>query len=154
MRLIKRKNKLGFTLIELLITISIASVLSAVILSNIGNHQKKARDAKRKADLNDIRTALQMYYEDKGQYPPSGSTVYNTNSTIPQTPWIQDLSTDYIKELPRDPKNTALFFYRYDTPLNHSSFTISANLENDNDPQRNPGCNTNESSHDYCLTNL
>lgn len=59
----------GFTLIELLVVIAIIGILSTVILSSLSSSRERARDAKRKADLNTIRTALTMYYLDYGNYP-------------------------------------------------------------------------------------
>lgn len=69
------KNK-GFTLIELLVVIAVISLLSSVILSSLNSARSKARDAKRKQDTLQIRTALQMYYNDNGSYPlpfPAGN---------------------------------------------------------------------------------
>jgi len=151
----KRKNNSGFTLIELLITIAVISIIAAVMVTNLGGQQKKARDAKRKADLNDIRNALQMYYNDKGQYPPS--TIpgggYYANSTDPQ-PWISDLVSSYIKELPTDPKNTATppnFYFYYTTGPIYNLVTI---LENKSDPQAKPNCYSAGSiNFNYCITN-
>jgi len=41
----------GFTIIELIIAISIIAVLSMLVAYNVNEYQKKARDAKRKADM-------------------------------------------------------------------------------------------------------
>jgi len=62
-------NKKGFTLIELLVVIIVLGVLAALISGNFFTSLKKGRDAKRKADLEQIQRALEMYYEDKKAYP-------------------------------------------------------------------------------------
>jgi prepilin-type N-terminal cleavage/methylation domain-containing protein len=64
-----KKRNFGFTLIELLVVISIIGLLSSVVLSSLNSARKKARDAVRTSDIIQIRSALQMYYEDFGRYP-------------------------------------------------------------------------------------
>lgn len=59
----------GFTLIELLVVIMILGVLAALISGNFFTSLKKGRDTKRKADLEQVQRALEMYYEDKKAYP-------------------------------------------------------------------------------------
>jgi len=66
-----RQNK-GFTLIELLVVIAIIGILSSVVLASLNSARQKARDAKRLSNLTQIRTALEMYYNDNGQYPKPG----------------------------------------------------------------------------------
>ena len=55
--------KKGFTLIELLVVISIISLLATLAVTSLQNAQKKSRDTRRIADLRQIRTALELYYE-------------------------------------------------------------------------------------------
>ena len=68
-----RKNVLrkGFTLIELLVVISIISLLSSVVLTSVNSARKKARDARRLADMKTMQTALEFYYDQNNQYPDS-----------------------------------------------------------------------------------
>ena len=63
----------GFTLIELLVVISIIGVLSGVVLSSLQSARAKARDTRRIQDLNQIRTALFLYYDTYGNWVQSGS---------------------------------------------------------------------------------
>lgn len=63
----------GFTLIELLVAIAIIGILSSVVLSSLNSAREKARDTRRKSDLNQIRTALILYNEDYGNYMETGS---------------------------------------------------------------------------------
>ncbi|MDD4026892.1 MAG: type II secretion system protein [Candidatus Shapirobacteria bacterium] len=65
----KRETKSGFSLIELLVTISIIAVLSAVLVANFMGMRERARDAQKIQDLNAIKSALRMYYNDKQSYP-------------------------------------------------------------------------------------
>ena len=52
----------GFTLVELLVAISIVGLLAALVLTPLNDASLLARDAKRKASLDQVRTALQLYY--------------------------------------------------------------------------------------------
>lgn len=76
----KSKLRKGFTLIELLVAISIIGLLSSIIFAGIQNARAKARDARRKSDLNQIRTALILYYDTYGNWMETGSGCgYNGN---------------------------------------------------------------------------
>ena len=54
-----QKNKKGFTLIELLVVIAIIGILSGVILINLGGESDKASSARIKADMAQLRTAME-----------------------------------------------------------------------------------------------
>jgi prepilin-type N-terminal cleavage/methylation domain-containing protein len=63
------KNKNGFTLIELLVVISIIAMLTSIILVNIKQANIKAKDTAKIRTLSEVKTAVQMYFTDKGKYP-------------------------------------------------------------------------------------
>lgn len=98
------KKLSGFTLIELLVVISIISVLTAIGLANFSVSQKRARDARRMADLESVRSALEIYRADNlaTGYP---NTTYGGLSAT--------LLPNYLSQLPLDPKDTAPYTYTY-----------------------------------------
>ncbi len=63
------KNQKGFTLIELLVVIAIIALLSTLAVFSLSSARQKSRDAKRLADVKQIQTALELYYEDMKLYP-------------------------------------------------------------------------------------
>jgi prepilin-type N-terminal cleavage/methylation domain-containing protein len=66
-----KKSFRGFTLIELLVVIAIIGLLSTIIAAPIQNARKKARDAKKIAEIKSVQLALDQYAEaNAGQYPP------------------------------------------------------------------------------------
>ena len=64
-----KKGLRGFTLIELLVVIAIIGLLSTVIAAPIQNARKKAKDAKKMAELKAVQSGLDQYAEANGQYP-------------------------------------------------------------------------------------
>jgi len=62
-------KKKGFTLIELLVVIAIIGLLSTLSVVALNSARQKSRDAKRVADVKQIQTALELYYNDNNGYP-------------------------------------------------------------------------------------
>ncbi len=75
MKLLLRARR-GFTLIELLIVIVIIGILSVGLIPKVIDAPKRARDTTRKADINNIKVALESYYADKNSYPANQVDLY------------------------------------------------------------------------------
>ena len=109
----KKNKESGFTLIELLVVIAIIGLLASIILASLNSARKKGRDARRSADLSQIRNALELYASDNnGNYPAYSSTLLTTD--------LAGLVPTYMSTLPKDPvgpDNTSTG-YRYCTDAN------------------------------------
>jgi len=87
----------GFTLIELLVVIAIIGLLSTLAVISLNNARAKSRDSKRVADVKQMMTALELYFNDYNQYP---TYITDTNFTgrymqnLPQIAMPQDGSCD------------------------------------------------------------
>lgn len=65
----------GFSLIELLVVISIIGALAALMVANLVGVRSRAADTGLKNDLNQLKTALRIYYNDHQVYPASSGGV-------------------------------------------------------------------------------
>lgn len=100
----------GFTLLELLVAIAVLAIISGAIFSLIGQGPSRyARDSRRKSDLEQIRSALELYRNSNTTYPPcSGGTA----NCVVSSANIPGLTTSYINPMPDDPLSTTRD-YRY-----------------------------------------
>jgi len=73
----KTKHQLtqGFTLIELLVTISIISILAAVVMVSVTTARAKAKDSKVRSEIRSIKLALESYAVEHGGYPNPGANT-------------------------------------------------------------------------------
>jgi prepilin-type N-terminal cleavage/methylation domain-containing protein len=75
------KSKKAFTLIELLVVIAIIGLLATISVIALNNARAKARDAKRVADVKQIQTALELYFNDMNRYPLTSEFTNQLSST-------------------------------------------------------------------------
>ncbi len=82
-----RRNQRGFTLIELIVVVTIIGILAGIALVNVSTAQRKAREAALRANLNQMRKAIDDFYADKQRYPSD----------------LNELVPNYIRRIPSDP---------------------------------------------------
>ncbi|OGS20822.1 MAG: hypothetical protein A2252_00195 [Elusimicrobia bacterium RIFOXYA2_FULL_39_19] len=83
-----KKAAAGFTLIELMVVIVILGLLAGVIAPKIPQFITKAREAKTKGSLANLKSAVHIYYIDNNAFYPTTSLYV---SLVPK----------YIKEIPK-----------------------------------------------------
>jgi len=124
----ERSESNGFTLIELLLVIIITGILITVISGSFFTSLKKGRDARRKADLEQIQRALEMYYEDKRVYPTAtANTGLPTASKLCETGACVYTEKKYMLKIPSDPIASQNYLY---VSSDGSSYQLYACLEN------------------------
>jgi len=62
------QNRKGFTLIELLIVVVIIGILAAIALPKFGQTRERAYYTTMTADLTNLRSAQEMYYQTTGNF--------------------------------------------------------------------------------------
>ncbi len=127
--MIKARRR-GFTLIELLVVIAIIGLLATMAVVAFGNAQQKARDAKRKSDLKQISKAIELYYDEYGNYPrTSGWCTQISNPTSGYGAAFQADIAAWLANVPLDPSYEGTYqdyFYRN---IGDQSYELYAELE-------------------------
>jgi general secretion pathway protein G len=77
----------GFSLIELLVVVTIIGILASIALINVRTAQRKARESALRANLTEMRKAIDNFYADKQRYPGD----------------LNELTPHYIRRIPSDP---------------------------------------------------
>jgi len=135
--MIPNKRK-GFTLIEMLVVVAIIGTLASLVAANITSGRVRARDARRKHDLGQVKNALRLYYNDYQSYPANtgddidGCGVTGTSTCV----WGSDFTADttkYMSQLPIDPTNSGNFVYSYIQTKSGEGFELRTYLENESD---------------------
>jgi prepilin-type N-terminal cleavage/methylation domain-containing protein len=128
----------GFTLIEVLVVATIIGILATVGFAGFQAVTRSSRDALRRSDLEQIRSALEIYNSETGAYPAA-------TNCVPVIP------TSYIVP-PSDPKSS---FYKYCYQPTALTYKLCAHLENGSgtDDLCSPPTNQCTSNCNYVVTN-
>ena len=151
---IKINKRKGFTLIELLVAIAIIVVLSGITLENYSISRRKARDAQRLNDIQQMQTALEIYYNHNSAYP-IGTAFSSWASNWDNAGCCINLYNGlvggkYIVSLPSDPINKEGGTGNYlgdNTPIdqayyynsNGTTYVLGTNLEKGGGAASNAG---------------
>ncbi len=130
----------GFTLIELLVVIAIIGILATIIVASFANAQQRGRDARRKADLDAIKKALQLLKNDStgAKFYPAATGAGSAPAV--GLPWTVG-ATQYMRALPADPSSGLTYWTNYAPGTcagtypagGCATYTLYATLENTTD---------------------
>jgi len=107
----------------MILVVAILGIMSTIGLTSYHASLIKSRDIRRKADLDQIKKALRMYYNDHNRYPTPGDL-----------PWGGEFSEGtmvYMKEVPKDPKSKQAYNYSVGSCVD--DFRLAAVLEDESD---------------------
>src|SRR3954453_17498521 len=90
----------GFTLLEIMLVVSIIVIILGVAISKLGNTTGIAKSRRVQAEVQAIKTQLQLYEIMNGFFPSAGqglqALVSHPSSDPPPTRWYQ-----LFKEMPK-----------------------------------------------------
>src|SRR3989339_1204903 len=106
----------GFTLVELLVVATIIAILAGIGVTSYISLSRQSRDSRRKADLENLRSALEMYRSENNYYP------LDLSELIP---------SKYVNNVTVDPKTQASYVYCPSPGVsgNQLNYDLCASLE-------------------------
>ena len=135
---VSTKFNLGFTIIELLVATSILMVLTAVAIVSFTGSLESSRNQRRRADLEMVRAALEMYRTAQPTriYPvgvasdtiAGGKTRFDT---ITGSTGALMSPTKFLSTTVRDPVNTSPLMYMYFANTAGTAYDVCTYLETD-----------------------
>lgn len=103
--------KKGFTLVEVLVAVAVMAILATIVVANVQEARKKARDTQRISDLEQVRLAIRIYKDVTSEYP-----VFNGGDEIGSGSGFDAKIDEYLGGVIRDPRDgDAEFEYIYDS---------------------------------------
>ena len=117
----KNNKKQAFTLIELLVVIAIIGILATLAVVSLQNARARARDSKRIADVRQMQTALELYFNDWNTYPATTSVVAG-GSIASGTTYMATIPTG---PTPTDGSSCSTTTYAYNQQGSGASYSIS-----------------------------
>lgn len=109
----------GFTLVEVLVAATIIGLLSTIGISGFQAITRSGRDVLRKSDLEQIRSALEIYKSENQKYPQPIEKGCDA-----------DLTSAYINPYPSDPSKTTYAYCYVPAADPALTYDICAHLEN------------------------
>jgi general secretion pathway protein G len=88
-------GKKGYTLLELMIVVAIVGILVTLAIPNFQQSAMKARETALKQNLFTMRSVLDQYYADRGDYPDSLESLVEAKylRAIPVDPFTKSSTT-------------------------------------------------------------
>lgn len=137
-------RRTGFTLIELLVVIGIIGMLVAIAIPNFLSARQRASDSRKKQEMQELKMALRLYYNDYYKYPcgvlycsssGNGMNMYGCGSAgasecLPNTSFATVADNVYMKQLPSGFLSTILYYQ----VSSGDDFCLSVLLDNKSDP--------------------
>lgn len=121
-------SKRGFTLIEILVVITIIGLMATVSTITYISLTKSSRDTRRKADLEQIRAALEQYRSANVTYPTNATFQGAVGCSV--STGLSDPAPGtgvYLSNAPEDPRCTTYrYYYNF---VSASDYTLGAFLE-------------------------
>ncbi|MCF7816022.1 MAG: type II secretion system GspH family protein [Candidatus Pacebacteria bacterium] len=105
-------SKRAFTLVEILIVMAVIGILSTIVMSNLQEGRKSARDSQRKSDLQQIQLAMRAYRdaESTSEHPS-----FAAGDLIGDGLGFDSVFSGYVTGNIKDPLDRDEYHYYYDS---------------------------------------
>jgi prepilin-type N-terminal cleavage/methylation domain-containing protein len=94
----KKSTQQGFSMIEIIISVTLVAILLLLAIPQLRLQLLKARDSRRKADLDILKKAFEDYVGDKGEYPPID--ILSNCKSADLLPYLQAIPCDPLDKQP------------------------------------------------------
>lgn len=109
----RRAFSRAFTVIELLVVVAAIALVASAIVVSLSTTRTRSQDTRRVEDLQQLRTALELYYNTNLRYPTA----------------LADLAPAYIPTVPRDPKGGSYAYAALGSGDTCGSYHLGATLD-------------------------
>ena len=128
-----RKSKKGFTLLEILVVVAIIGLVASVIIVMLNNARMKARDAKRYAEVDALKKALELHYHNNDEYPEVADWIKIEQDADENGPFSAAMQP-YLSSIPRDPLypkaiGAKVFSYQYKSTADEQGYKLHVEME-------------------------
>jgi general secretion pathway protein G len=119
-RAYSRRNDAGYTLLELLVVMGILAILTAFATPQLMGYFGKAKTQSVQLQIENINTALELYYMENGAYP---SARVGLNALVEATPEAPRWNGPYLKKAKNllDPWGRP---YQYKYPTGNGEYEV------------------------------
>jgi len=118
----------GFTLIEIMVVVFIIGLLASIVTVSVNQSRMRGRDARRQADLDSIRTGIEMYAnQNNGDYPGVAGATYTSAAWGTFATDLTGGANPIMPTVPDDP--VAGRDYRFRTNAAGTQYEIDALLD-------------------------
>ncbi len=133
----KKKLISGFSLLELLVVIAIIAILVVIGVVAYSSAQRKARDARRRANVKAMQDGFEQYFADNSSYDTGGSNCSNMREDTTYFPSGVISGAEYTC-----------------VARAGGGYCVCADLDGTDGNATNTSCNFASGGGYYCLTNL
>jgi len=125
------KSLMGFTLMELMVVIAIIALLAGIMTPNVARRLERAKMTRTEADIAAMETAIAMYENDLGSYPPFGIDFLETYLVGIDSAGVEIPANNprwngpYIKGIEKDPWGQKYVYLKNRCPRKPSTCTVA-----------------------------